>query len=215
MRSGIGKLVLSGLVILLAALIAIYAFSYLTFAETPFLSTKDPGVRANTLWQVAFYLHVAFGGVALLLGGFQFIGPLRNRLISLHRRFGKVYVVSVFISATSGFAIALFADAGPIAKVGFALLAVAWFYTNYKAFSEIKKGNILEHRAWMIRCYSLTFAAVTLRFILPFELAVLGLDFPTAYRIVAWLCWVPNLLVAELLVHRLRAADQLLGSAAA
>lgn len=215
MRSGIGKLVVSGLVVVLAALIAVYAFSYLSFAETGFLTNKEPGLRENILWQAAFYLHVTFGGVALLLGGFQFIEPLRNRFISLHRRFGKIYVLSVFISAAAGLGIALFADAGPISKIGFALLAVAWFYTNYKAFSEIKKGNILEHRAWMIRCYSLTFAAVTLRFILPFELAVLGLDFPTAYRIVAWLCWVPNLLVAELLVYRLRAANQLIGSAAA
>lgn len=215
MRSGTGKLVLSGFVILLAAFIAVYAFTYLSFAETGFLANKQPNVRASVLWQAAFYLHVAFGGVALLIGGFQFVEPLRCRFLSLHRRFGKIYVVSVFVSAAAGFAIALFAEAGPIAKTGFALLAAAWLYTNYKAFSEIKRGNVLEHRAWMIRCYCLTFAAVTLRFILPFELLVLGMDFPTAYRIVAWACWVPNLLFAELLVSRLRSASRVAVPAAA
>lgn len=214
MRSGIGKIALSCFVILLAAVIAAYAFAYLQFTEIGFLTVKNPAVKANVLWQAAFYLHVAFGGVALLIGGFQFVEPLRNRVISLHRLLGKVYVASVFISAVTGFAIALFAEAGPIAKLGFALLAIAWFCTNFKAFSEIRKGNILEHQAWMIRCYCLTFAAVTLRIILPVELALIGLDFPTAYRIVAWMCWVPNLLFAEYLVYRLRAANHLVGSAA-
>ena len=209
MRSKVGKLFLSSLVILLAALIAIYAFSYLSLAETDFLRSKEPAIRANVLWQAAFYLHAVFGGLALLIGGLQFIEPLRNRLITLHRTFGKIYVVSVFISSVAGFGIALFASAGPVAQLGFALLAAAWFFTNYKAFTEIRKGNILEHRTWMIRCYCLTFAAVTLRIILPVELAVFGLDFPTAYRIVAWACWVPNLLFAELLVYRLRTADRL------
>jgi hypothetical protein len=63
----------------------------------------------------------------------------------------------------------------------------------------------MQHRSWMIRNFSLTFAAVTLRIILPVEIAVLGINFPDAYRIVAWACWVPNLLVAELLVYRLTA----------
>ncbi|GAB4428835.1 MAG: hypothetical protein OHK0039_47410 [Bacteroidia bacterium] len=43
--------------------------------------------------------------------------------------------------------------------------------------------------------YAACFAAVTLRLWLPILTALLG-DFLPAYRIVAWLCWVPNLLVA-------------------
>jgi len=37
---------------------------------------------------------------------------------------------------------------------------------------------------------------VTLRLYLP-ALVVGGVDFAVAYPIVAWLCWVPNLLFAE------------------
>ena len=213
MRSGFLKLAASSIVILLAVLIALYAFNYLRFGETDFLSAKDPVVRANTFWKILFYLHVLFGGIALLVGGFQFVEPLRNRFLAWHRRVGKVYVASVLISSTAGFLIALFAEAGPIAKAGFALLAMLWFWTTFKAFSEIRKWNVTEHRAWMIRSYSLTFAAVTLRFWLPVELALLGLNFLDAYRIVAWLCWVPNLAVAELLVYRMRASLSLSSTA--
>ena len=48
----------------------------------------------------------------------------------------------------------------------------------------------------MIRSYALTLAAVTLRIYLPGALA-LGVPYDLAYPPIAWLCWVPNLLVAE------------------
>jgi len=47
----------------------------------------------------------------------------------------------------------------------------------------------------MIYSYAECFAAVTLRIWLPLLTLVLG-EFLTAYRIVAWLCWVPNILFA-------------------
>jgi uncharacterized membrane protein len=199
------KTILLALIILLALLTAAYAFNYFQFAETDFLKNKESALRTSVPWQIGFYLHVGFGGVALLLGGFQFVGTIRDRFTQWHRRCGVVYVISVFISSISGLLIALFADGGPIAKTGFALLALFWFSTNLKAYREIRIGRVLQHRSWMIRNYALTFAAVTLRIILPLELAVLGMNFIDAYRIVAWASWVPNLLVAELLVYRLTA----------
>jgi hypothetical protein len=62
--------------------------------------------------------------------------------------------------------------------------------------------DIDRHRAWMLRNYSLTFAAVTLRIYLPLAAAVLHFDFIPAYRVISWLCWVPNLIVAEILARR-------------
>ena len=47
----------------------------------------------------------------------------------------------------------------------------------------------------MIRSYALTLAGVTLRLDVP--AALLGpFAFSTAYAAIAWLCWVPNLLIA-------------------
>jgi len=54
----------------------------------------------------------------------------------------------------------------------------------------------------MIRNYALAFAAVTLRVYLPFSQALLHADFLTSYRIISWLCWVPNLVIAEIIIHR-------------
>jgi hypothetical protein len=53
----------------------------------------------------------------------------------------------------------------------------------------------------MIRSYALTFAAVMLRIYLPLS-QVYGIPFEPAYQTIAWLCWVPNLIVAEWLILR-------------
>jgi hypothetical protein len=53
----------------------------------------------------------------------------------------------------------------------------------------------------MIRNFALAFAAVMLRLYLPMAFAA-GADFEESYRAIAWLCWVPNVLVAEWLVKR-------------
>ena len=52
----------------------------------------------------------------------------------------------------------------------------------------------------MVRNYARTLAAVTLRNELPL-LLVARMQFSYAYVIVSWLCWVPNLLVAEWLLR--------------
>jgi hypothetical protein len=53
----------------------------------------------------------------------------------------------------------------------------------------------------MVRNFALTFAAVTLRLWLPASV-VAGVPFGLAYPAIAWLCWVPNALFAEVLLGR-------------
>jgi hypothetical protein len=52
----------------------------------------------------------------------------------------------------------------------------------------------------MIRSFALAFAAVRLRIYIPLS-QIAGFDYDDSYRMIAWLCWVPNLLVAQLLVR--------------
>jgi hypothetical protein len=47
----------------------------------------------------------------------------------------------------------------------------------------------------------LTLAAVALRIYLPLSV-VMGWSFDAAYPAIAWLCWVPNLVLAELYLRR-------------
>ncbi len=54
-----------------------------------------------------------------------------------------------------------------------------------------------------IRNYSLTFAAVTLRIWLPLFIVLFGIEqFELSYAVIAWLAWVPNLIIAELFIRQ-------------
>ena len=203
MKQKIIKAILVTAMILLSVLIALVSFRYLSFEPIDLISNKAPELRANILWLSAFYLHVFPGALALFIGGPQFIGRLRDKFTGIHRTIGKVYVVSVYVSSVAGMGLAIFADGGIAAKAGFAGLAIMWFFSNYRAYTAIRRVDIREHREWMIRNFALTFAAVTLRIWLPLFLAGFGMKFNTAYPIISWLCWVPNILVAEILVRKL------------
>ncbi len=54
----------------------------------------------------------------------------------------------------------------------------------------------------MVRSLALTFAAVSLRLGLIGFPALGLLSYADGYRVSAWLCWIPNLLVAEWWLRR-------------
>jgi uncharacterized membrane protein len=179
----------------LIIVVALYALTFFVPGlHDGFLGHKP---LTSLLWRLGFWTHVLLGTIALVLGPIQFSTRLRARRLSLHRQLGKIYVVSILTASVMAFYIAWFSDTGWIAATGFAGLAIAWFYTTWQAYATVRRSELLLHQQWMYRSYALTLAAVTLRIILPLELAALHLPFPLAYRIVAWLCWVPNLFVVE------------------
>jgi hypothetical protein len=65
--------------------------------------------------------------------------------------------------------------------------------------------RFVQHRAWMIRSFALTFAAVTLRLYLPLA-ALLSINFVDAYRAISFLAWLPNLLVVEIYLRSRKAS---------
>ncbi len=195
--------VLTPIFLFFAISIGLYPLVYFLFdMSNGLMNSKSAQLLGNRLWQVGFYTHITFGGLALLSGCTQFLSNLRQKRLSLHRNLGKIYVASVMLSGVAGFGIAFAASAGVWAQMGFATLGFLWLYTTAKAFLAIKKRDIVEHQNWMTRSYALCFGAVTLRLWMPLFLAAFGMSFSIAYPIIAWLCWVPNLLVAEWIIRR-------------
>jgi uncharacterized membrane protein len=179
--------------LLFSALIALYGTTY-------FL--RLPGDRHFARYIFPLRLHIAGGIGALLAGPWQFSQRLRARALNFHRWLGRFYLLEVLLGSAAGFVMATVSEEGLPTHLGFGILAVLWFFTGLQAYRSIRKGEIEAHRAWMTRNFALTLAAVTLRVELPFMLAALHWPFARSYIIVAWLCWVPNLLVAEWMVRR-------------
>ncbi len=144
-------------------------------------------------------LHFLGGAIALLCGPWQFSRRLRRKSLTLHRSLGKLYLVAVSTGGVAGLYMAPRATGGVAAMIGFGGLAVVWLVTAVAAYVTIRQGRVVEHQRWMTRNFALTYAAVTLRIYLPLS-QVGGYDFDAAYAAIAWLCWVPNLLIAEWLI---------------
>ncbi|MEO5942437.1 MAG: DUF2306 domain-containing protein [Ferruginibacter sp.] len=188
----------------LATLVGIYPFIYF-FINRKFglLQSKSDELLANVFWNAGFYTHITLGGVALLIGWTQFSVKLRTNKLKLHRQIGKVYVIAALLSSLAGVYIAMYATGGIIASLGFIGLGITWFYTILRAYIEIRNGQIERHQKMMIYSYAACFSAVTLRIYLPI-LTMLFHDFIKAYLLVAWLCWVPNIIVAFFLVKKMK-----------
>jgi len=189
------------LLVVLSLGVAGYALGVYGFL--PLGAAVHPDMRASfATHRNVVYVHVFASAVALVLGPLQFWSRLRTARPGLHRWSGRFYLgVGILLGGLAGLFMAFHAAGGRGSRLGFACLALAWLFTGLRAYRAIRARDVAVHRRWMIRNFALTFAAVTLRLWLPASLAS-GIPFEVAYPVVAWLCWVPNVLAAELLLNR-------------
>lgn len=168
---------------------------------------------ANRAWpiQLAFYLHIGFGGVALVLGPWQFAKWLRERHPRVHRTIGRAYAGSVALATLGALVMSPFSSLGIPGFFGFVALAGMWGLTTWQGYRAARRRDFRSHQAWMIRSFSLTYAAVTLRFWLGTLIAIqipfmapnsFAHVFAQAYDALPYLGWIPNLVVAEFLLRR-------------
>ena len=197
---------LLGTIVLGVLCVAIALYALAAYSMLPLGTGLPPAMKLNFIsHRAAVYTHIFAAAAALLLGPLQFSAALRRRFTRLHRVSGRLYLMGVLLGGMGGLQLSFLAQGGLVAKVGFCCLATLWLYTGMRAFLAIRNGNVAEHRQWMVRNFSLTFAAVTLRIYLP-SAGLLGIPFDVSYPVIAWACWVPNLAVAEWCFNRLGAS---------
>ena len=166
------------------------------------VSLVVPGARTGFVEElfadtpIAIGLHLGGGAIAIVLGALQFSTTLRNRYLAVHRRLGQIYILSVVASGIAGFLLAIESTGGLVSHFGFGAMAVVWVFTALVAWRKVLDRDIEAHRAWMLRSYAVTLAAVTLRIYLPLS-QIAGIPFEEAYPAISWMCWVPNLIIVE------------------
>lgn len=175
---------------------------YLAFKPgIDFLATKQRAYHI-VYWRVAFYLHV-FTSVFTLIGGLtQFSKKILTQYPKVHRIMGLIYWITVlFIAAPTGFIMGIHANGGLPARSSFVLLSLLWFLFTLIAIIQIKRKDFTAHAEWMLRSYALTLSAISLRFYaLLFDVLNIHVRPQEAYITIAWLSWVPNLLIAEAMI---------------
>lgn len=167
---------------LLCAGIAIYSMRYLLG------NNSGPEIIMQNFFRAPWLaIHVAGATLALLVGPFQFMRRIRQRRPALHRWMGRLYAVGCIVGGIAGLVLAFGASSGPITTAGFGLLAAVWLATTSQAWRTAVQRRFVDHRAWMIRSFALTCAAVTLRIYVPL-LLIFPIPFVNGYRAISFLC---------------------------
>ena len=156
----------------------------------------------SSVWITAFFIHVFTSIFSVIAGFTQF-----NRSFlwkKIHRVMGMIYIVCVLIfAAPSGLIMGFLANGGVGSIIAFILLALLWWYFTFMAFKMVRIKNYERHAKFMYLSYALTLSAITLRLwkycIVNFVYEMPPMDL---YRLVAWLGWVPNFLIALWLISK-------------
>ena len=178
------------------------SLNYLTFeTNIQFLAYKQDYIQ-NSVWKSAFYIHVFSAFLALFAGLTQFSTLFMQRHRKAHRILGHVYVWNILlINFPSALIMAIYANGGLLGKTAFLLLDCLWFGFTFQALRYAIDRKFVEHRDFMIRSYSLTFSAITLRTWKIILVQTGWMDPSHIYIAEAWLGFLPNLLLAELIIR--------------
>ncbi len=189
-------------VLVFTGIMLLNVLPYLRFERAfSFLGTKPDAVLDKPHFMAGFYVHITSSMVVLALGMLQFVPVINRRWPVIHRWAGKIYIgVILALAAPSGLVLALYANGGLPARVGFTLQCIVWWIITLFAWQEAREKRWLPHVQMMVRSFAVTLAAMSLRT----ESYVLFYWFGTkpmeTYLTVTWLSWVGNLLLAELLL---------------
>lgn len=206
MLKATGKLAVwsaTGLILYGSYLLILLTLPYLAFERgTDFLASKQLIYHLDW-WRIAFYVHVFTSPVIILSGLCQFSRTLLHRYAKVHRTLGKIYIAAVlFLSGPSALIMALYANGNLATKIAFTLLSCLWLLFTWIGYRKARQRHFDAHGNFLLRSYALTVSAITLRFyaylIGEWEIAV---DPVTAYMILSWISWVPNLILAEAMIR--------------
>lgn len=156
----------------------------------------------NDIYNTSFYVHIAAGALCIAASLIQFSAYILKKKKAIHRWSGRIYVfVVLFLGVPTGIYMSFFAKGSFYERALFLFMALFWFYTTFKGLAAILKKNVLAHKIWMIRSYSMAMTAVTFR-IYHLIFFLLDWDHLENYEISLWISVIGNMLIAEWVIFR-------------
>ncbi|EAS00301.1 membrane protein (macronuclear) [Tetrahymena thermophila SB210] len=185
-----------------AIAVSLYGLTYRQISSTwsePFTWLDRPALART---------HFITGPIVLSFGIFQFNQNLRLKYPSIHIWMGRIYSLANIISVISIFTIVFDCAYGLVPTISLLILNILWIISLVIAIYYIVINKcILSHKYWMLRNYALTCSAITLRLLLGIFSPILGLEI--AYKIATSNCYVWNIILAELVIRKLKQMQQI------
>jgi hypothetical protein len=181
-------------------------FYYIPFnTNVAFLQIKQTEVLAYPEYVYLFYIHVYSSIFVLLFGFLQFFSFKGSIGKKIHRFSGYQYVVLLLMfAAPSGIYMGWHANGGIASKLSFIILGLLWWIATLIAVIRIRNREFTSHRVWMVRSFALALSAVTLRAWKVIIVYFMDLPPMDVYQIIAWLGWIPNIIIAEIIIRKIK-----------
>jgi len=156
-------------------------------------------------------VHIVGATMFAILGAFQFAASFRRRWPVWHRWAGRLLVVCGLLVGFSGMWMVLFythpVGDGLFLSAQRLVFGSAMIVSIVLAYVAIRRGNVKQHRAWMMRGYAIGMGAGTQALVLMAGEMISGKPDELSRALLMGLAWVINLAVAEWIIRR-RAAHQ-------
>jgi hypothetical protein len=137
------------------------------------------------LYKTAITIHIVIVIPSGLLAALQFIPMIRYKALLFHRLNGYLVMLLVLLFSTTGIIISKVAFGGDFATQTFAgVLGIAVVGATALAYINIKRLQIEQHRAWMLRAWVWASSIITLRIIQIIAVRIIG-RIPDSYRMIA------------------------------
>jgi hypothetical protein len=153
-------------------------------------------------YSACFYAHIFAGSVCIITALIQFSRYILKKSKAIHRWSGKLYVaVVLFLGAPTGLFMSFFAKGSFWERSLFMFMATWWFITTLNGLNKIHKKNVIGHKIWMMRSYSMAMTAVTFR-VYHIVFYLLGWGHLENYELSLWISVIGNMLFAEWIIYR-------------
>lgn len=132
-------------------------------------------------YHVGIVMHLACILPAAFLAFFQFVPVIRHKVIIYHRIAGYIIIILVFGGCASALVIADRCFGGTAStSTGIGLLAIFTTFGVCNAYYNIKRLQIDQHRAWMLRVWFWMSSIISLRIIQKAAVAIISM-YPTGF----------------------------------
>jgi uncharacterized membrane protein len=204
-----GWLVSVGLLLLSAVPIADGAFRLTELAGGAEITPKNAQYFASPL---PIVLHILFASVYAILGAFQFATGFRRRWPGWHRTAGRLLVICGLLTGLSALWMTLFYSrpmgTGDLLYALRLLFGSAMVVSIFLGFAAIRRGDVIRHRAWMMRGYAIGLGLGTQVFTQLVCLLIVGPPSELSGALQMGTSWMINLAVAEWAIRKRPAPSQ-------
>jgi uncharacterized membrane protein YozB (DUF420 family) len=146
-----------------AVALVLVVVAFLGYSLPPYFSggTRVPATFA--LHYPLLVAHVMLGAVAMACAVVQLWPGLRRRRPAVHRRVGRVYVVTAIPAATAAVVIGAATPFGPLLAVSNVVLASLWLWFTVNGLVAARRRRFSEHRLHMVRSATLALSTIANR----------------------------------------------------